>query len=248
MINKCLSLICFLVAVWLNAQTFSGKVIDGATNLPFEMVSVFFDNTTIGTTTNEKGEFSIDYNDAVQSTLIISFLGYEKVYISDYRSRNNITVTLKESADKLDEVVINADDGMSRKQKLKIFRKEFLGNSDFGKSCKILNEDVIYLRYNKADKTLTASSRSPILIKNGSLGYEISYDIVDFELVFKYLDTKTTHYTPHSVVYTGTMFYKDILLNNKKRRISKNRDKAYKGSRQHFMRALYNGNLKKRRL
>ncbi len=88
----------FLLLPYLSfSQILKGKVLDAATNQPIETVAVYFDNTTIGTSTNEKGEFAITYTDAIQSTLVISYLGYEKVLISDYRTRNNIIIELVEA-------------------------------------------------------------------------------------------------------------------------------------------------------
>jgi len=227
--------VLFFITCVSYAQTFSGKVIDAKTQQPLETVSVYFDNTTIGTTTDEHGNFSIDYTDAVQSTLVISYLGYEKVFTLDYRSQQNITISLKEAVNELDEVVIDANDGMSRSQKLKWFRKEFLGNSDYGKSCKILNEKDLRFRYNKRNRTLIAWSNKPVIIKNKSLQYEINFDIIDFEIVIGKFNAK-------SVVYTGASFYKDLNTSGKKR-ILKNRKAVYNGSVQHFMRALYNEQL-----
>lgn len=114
-----------------------------------ESVSIYFNNTTIGTTTNAEGDFSIDYYDALRSPLIISYLGYEKIILSDYRSRTFLNVELIESTNQLDEVLISPDDGLTRKQKLEIFREQFLGSSKNGWSCKILNEDDLILRYDK---------------------------------------------------------------------------------------------------
>ena len=232
MTSRVLFFLFTFCSIIVSAQTFSGKVLDAKTNLPLETVSVYFDNTTIGTTTNENGEFSIDYNDAVQSVLVISYLGYDKFFISDYRTQQNITLLLKEAVNQLDEVIIDADDGMPRAIKLRWFRKEFLGKSEFGKSCKILNEKDLRFRYNKRTRTLIAWANKPVLIKNKSLQYEISFDIEDFEIVIG-------NWNAQSVIYTGTTFYKDLNTSNKKR-IIKNREKAYKGSVQHFMRALYN--------
>ena len=110
----------------------TGRVIDKITQQPVETVSVYFNNTTIGTTTNSNGEFSIDYTDAVQSTLVISYLGFEKVLISDYRSQNNISVELVEADNALEEVHLEYDDGLTRRQKLRLFLKGFLGTSKFG--------------------------------------------------------------------------------------------------------------------
>ncbi|MBT8246086.1 MAG: carboxypeptidase-like regulatory domain-containing protein [Winogradskyella sp.] len=231
MTSRITSVLLLLSCLITHAQTLKGKVLDATTKKPLETVSVYFDNTTIGTTTSEMGEFSIDYNDAVQSTLVISFLGYEKVFISDYRNSSDIKVELKASVNQLDEVVIDTDDGMPRAQKLKWFRKEFLGKSEFGKSCKILNENDLRFRYNKQKRTLMAWSKKPVLVKNKSLQYELSFDIVDCEIVIG-------NWNAESVIYTGTSFYKDLNTRRKKKNF-KNRLKAYKGSIQHFMRALY---------
>ncbi|WP_282031195.1 carboxypeptidase-like regulatory domain-containing protein [Winogradskyella eximia] len=218
-------------------------MLDKLTQQPIETVSVYFDNTTIGTTTNDKGEFSISYTDAVQSTLVISYLGYNKVLISDFRSKNNVVIELVEADNALDEVYLEYDDGLTRRQKLRLFRKEFLGNSKFGKSCKILNEDDLILKYDKRKKDLYASCKVPLKVLNKSLQYEISYDLIDFEVNFKYANLKTREFTVNSVVYFGTSFYKE-LENFKKNKSIKNREQAYSGSVQHFMRSLYNKNLK----
>ena len=241
-INKA-SIIAFILPLFCISQTLTGRVLDKFTQQPIETVSVYFDNTTIGTTTNDKGEFSINYTDAVQSTLVISYLGYNKVLISDFRSKNNVVVELVEADNALDEVYLEYDDGLTRRQKLRLFRKEFLGTSKFGKSCKILNENDLILKYDKHKKDLYASCKVPLKVLNKSLQYEISYDLIDFEVNFKYANLKTREFTVNSVVYFGTSFYKE-LEDFKKNKSIKNRKHAYSGSVQHFMRSLYNKNLK----
>ena len=235
MTSKISFILLLFFSIKTYAQTLKGKIFDAITKAPLESVSVYFDNTTIGTTTNDLGEFSITYNDAVQSTLVISFLGYDKVFIGDYRQNKNITIELKEAVAQLDEVVINTDDGMSREMKLKWFRKEFLGKSSNGKSCKILNEKDIKLRFDKRKRTITAWSNKPIIIKNKNLHYEISFDIIDFEI-------QLGSFNASSVMYTGTCFYKDLDIKQTKK-ISRKREKTYEGSVQHFIRALYNKDL-----
>lgn len=242
MINK-LSLFFSILPLFCFSQTLTGTVVDKVTQQPIETVAVYFDNTTIGTTTDSQGEFSIAYTDAVQSTLVISYLGFEKVFISDYRTKNNIKVELVEADNALDEVHIEYDDGLTRRQKLRLFRKEFLGTSKFGKSCKILNEDDLVLKYDKQNKALYASSNVALKIENKALKYEIAYDLIDFEINFRYANLNTLKFTIKSVTYFGTTFYKD-LNNSQKSKTEKNREKVYKGSVQHFMRSLYNKNLR----
>lgn len=237
-------ILSFLFHFFCASQTLTGRIIDKATQAPVETVAVYFDNTTIGTTTNENGEFSITYNDAVQSALVISYLGYEKVFITDYRSRTNLNIELVEASNTLDEVYLDYDDGLTRKQKLKLFRKEFLGTSKFAKSCKILNEDDLILRYNKRNKSLYASSQVPIKVKNKALQYNVTFDIIDFEVSYSYVNVKSNNFNVYSVTYLGTSFFENLKDYNRNR-IVKNREKAYKGSVQHFMRALYNKDLRK---
>jgi len=106
-----------------------------------------------------------------------------------------------------------------------------------------LNEDDLILRYNKREQTLTVNAKSPVLVKNRSLQYEIAYDIIDFEVAFRYINPEGNDYTTHSVLYTGTSFYKDLNTKNKKK-LFKNRKRAYQGSIQHFMRCLFNKSLR----
>lgn len=230
----------FLITVLINysgvTQEIKGTVIDAKTKAPIETATVYFDNTTIGVITNRKGEFSIKYSDAIQSSLIISFLGYEKKIITDYREKNNLIIFLQEKRESLNEVIINANDGMTRKQKLRYFKREFLGNSRFGKSCEILNEDDIILIYNKKNRTLTANSISPIKVKNKALQYLLTYDINSFTLTFNY--SQNNIFNIKSVGFYGNTYYEDLKDINQQKAI-KNRSKAYSGSRLQFMRSLY---------
>jgi len=246
MISRLAIFLSFFSTVIVTAQTLKGKVVDAKTNAPLEMVSVYFDNTTVGTVTNEHGEFSIDYNDAIQSTLVISILGYQKAYINDYREKMDILVALTEALNALDEVEISYDDGLTRKQKLKLFKENFLGTSKIAKSCEILNEDAIFLKYDKDEKKLFASSKNSLIISNDALGYNITYDIVDFEIVFGYVNPDRNQFNIKQVSYYGTMFFEEKDDGKRQRWRQKNREKAYEGSVQQLMRALYYKDFKEK--
>jgi hypothetical protein len=226
----------------LVAQTISGYVFDESSGEPLESVAVYFDNTTLGTTTNAEGFFSLDYTEAITSTLVFSYLGYQVHYMADYRNKSEVSMALQVRIDELEEVVIDYDDGLTRKQKLQLFRQEFLGKSAYAKSCKILNEQDIVLRYNKTNKTLLASASKPVVILNKKLNYQISYDIIDFEVQYKYLDFRDDYIRANSVIYQGTSFFRDLNKKNRKRDIL-TRDRVYRGSVQHFMRSIFNQQL-----
>ena len=233
----------FLLCTYLAfSQTISGYVFDAESNEPLESVAVYFDNTTVGTTTDSEGYFTLDYTDAIRSTLVCSYLGYESHYDNEYRSNTEVQIMLNVNVDELDVVVIGYDDGLTRQQKLKLFRREFLGQSKFARSCKIMNEDDLILRYDKTGQSLSASSPTPVLIWNKDLNYQIAYDILDFQVDFKYVDLSDNYFLTNSVIYLGTSFFRD-LNKTQKRRVVKRRTKVYKGSVQHFMRAVFNSTL-----
>lgn len=237
-----LSLIVFSCTAAFS-QTIQGVVLDQKTQEPIESASVYFDNTTIGTSTNANGAFSIASVESITSPLIISFLGYQNVIISDYSTTKTYKILLVEDLNTLDQVVINADDGMPKAIKLQQFKKQFLGFSDNAKSCTILNEEDLILSYNAELNQLSASSRKPIIIKNNNLQYLVNFDIRDFEIIYHHVDLEFKRLSIKSVVYTGTSFYQ-LLKNTNSRKAIKLRDKTYKGSVLHFMRALSKQQLK----
>ncbi len=240
--SRGLYVLFFGLSLSVFAQTIEGRITDAVTKSPIESAAIYFDNTTRGTTTNAQGYFRLDYDEAIQSDLVISYLGYEKVYLSDYRKRKHVAIELTESADALETVYLDYDDGLTREQKLKLFRQEFLGQSKFGASCTIVNEEDLILRYNAREKSLSASAYVPVEVINKALGYRIRYDIKEFEAVFRYLNPQTGDSNLHSVMYQGTSYYEE-LEERLRKRTTKNRRKAYLGSVQHFMRALYHRKL-----
>lgn len=103
----------FLLVIYLGvftstvfAQTqISGTVVDENNN-PLPYVNVLFQNSTIGTTTDDKGWFHLTTTKKYTS-ILISFLGYEtKVIKLEKRIVSNLKIALKEEATSLDEVVL----------------------------------------------------------------------------------------------------------------------------------------------
>ena len=236
-IKKGFYLLLFLTAFTTFSQSIKGVVLDGKTNEPIESASVYFDNTTIGTSTNDKGEFSLPYKEGIKSALIISYLGYQNVMIYDYQVNKLYKILMTEDVNTLDEVVISAIDSMPRAMKLEHFRKQFLGFSDAAKSCTILNEDDLILKYNYKKKQLTAKAKKPILVQNEDLQYLVSFQINEFTIDYSYANITDKHFHIKSVIYTGTTFYQPLEEAESQKTI-KNRNKTYEGSVVHFMRAL----------
>lgn len=167
--------------------------------------------------------------------LTISALGYYTVTLEDIRKKGPLLVYLDPKIFELNEVVINSKHlTKERKARLIVFKNEFLGITDNGRSCEIENEDDISFTY-KID-TLTALSSRPIQILNKRLGYKISY----------YLDRFEYYEKSKSFFYTGSIIFNEDLSQNGERKqfYERNRKYAFLGSRMNFFRALWSDDLK----
>ena len=106
------SIIIFLVILCLpfvaSAQKLTGRVIDANTSEPLIGASLYWKNTTAGTTTSADGSFTLKRVHGFD-TLVVDYLGYDvwEQELSD-RDVNTITIELKPSAVDIDAVVIES--------------------------------------------------------------------------------------------------------------------------------------------
>lgn len=204
-------------------------------NTPLESVAVYFNNTMVGTTTDENGEFSIEVKKG-QYELIISFLGFKKINYTVNTSVYNkpLAFSLKEEKNMLDEIIIKKtvyDDEW--KHNLAVFRNEFIGRTELSKDCKILNPEVLYFDFDAKKSTLSAFARKPLLIKNKGLGYFITYELENFVR------------TKNSITYLGYTRYEELKGGKRKqKRWKKNRLKTYNGSATHFYKSITENSFK----
>ena len=86
-----------------NLQNVKGTILDGRNNTPLADVSVVVKGTGIGAKTGATGEYTVKAKPG--DVITFSFAGYE-TYEVTVRNQTTINYTLKESASKLDEVVV----------------------------------------------------------------------------------------------------------------------------------------------
>jgi len=224
----CLNLTC-------KAQIIHGEVLDESTKKPIPFANVYFNGTLKGTSTDSLGLFYLKYLENQKLPLSISYIGYYSKNISNYNSKKELKILLKQKTFELTAVELKTKKTKNkRKQKERIFKKEFLGQSFRSNGCSIKNIKDIELTFSKDKKTLFAFANKPIIITNTYLGYEIEYYLNKF------------YYKRDTVFIQGTYFFsepkiRDIAILAK---IKKHRKSAYLGSRMHFIRALYNNKLK----
>ncbi len=119
---KSLSLLCFLlISTFTFAQktiSLKGKVIDETTKLPIESATVYLsavkDSTVVDyTITNKLGNFDFKIKKINQPVFLkVSFIGFKQTKIqlaSVHEDKDFGTIELKESVNKLDEVVIKSE-------------------------------------------------------------------------------------------------------------------------------------------
>jgi hypothetical protein len=228
-------LIYFSITTIYAQKRIFGKVVDTNKN-PLIGASVYLNNTSVGTTTDENGEFYLLANEGYD--LVASYLGYysSKLTLDSKNISNYITFKLSSKVDVLDEVVIKKKKRISRNKRakyLRMFKQEFIGKTNLSKSCSILNEEVLEFDYDPFTSTLEVYASKPLIIKNAGLGYLITYDLVHFQL-----DSK-------EVTFLGYTKYEPLKgSQRKKNRWEEKRLKAYYGSKMHFLRTINYGNLK----
>ena len=204
----------------------------GDTKKPLPAVSVYLNNTSIGTITNSKGLFILRNIPSEKFKLIASSIGYETFaeMIDPKKISGDIIITLNPKPEQLDKVVLVPDDPNGWKKWGKLFTDLLIGTNSNSNQCHIENPEVIRLRMNP-DNTMTAFAWEPLVIMNYALGYEIKYKLEEFEYDF---NTKV-------LSYNGYALFKDLGLSNrnKEKKYEKERKETYQGSLMHFMRTYF---------
>lgn len=97
--------ILLFVSILTQAQVKISGIIKDEQNEPLPYVNVYFKGTTIGTTTDDAGKFTIT-SPKRRGRIEISFVGYQSQSIKFGPKTKYLTIILKEEASQLDEVVI----------------------------------------------------------------------------------------------------------------------------------------------
>ncbi|HTQ65260.1 MAG TPA: carboxypeptidase-like regulatory domain-containing protein [Puia sp.] len=218
--------------------TVSGKIIDGKTQQPMAGASVFCQNTTKGTISNNEGNFSLRLSNGGYD-LVVSYTGYETkvLRISNGNKENDsMRIELKEQDKSMTEVVVAGSaevaDGWAKYGQF--FLANFIGTTPNADSCTIENKDVLKFYYYKKRNKLRVKAGEEIVIMNRALGYKIKYQ----------LDSFVYDYNTRISSYTGYPLFEELTGTPDEQKIwKKNRFKSYIGSRLHFMRCWYDSTL-----
>lgn len=213
-----------------------GKIYSAKDSTAIIGASIYFDGTNLGVSSDPDGNFEIRKNEGITATLIISSLGFQTKAVPNFNGRDpkNLKIYLAESTESLGEVFLETDP-WSRKKKLNIFRREFLGNTPEALQCKIKNEEVLQLVYVPSKDILLAYADEPIEVVNRYLGFKVMYNLANFRVEFS---TGDSGFRLTSLVYyEGYNFFQELKKKPRRKHL-KNRSKTFHGSSLHFMRSL----------
>ena len=205
-------------------------------NEPKSNVTVYLNNSTTGTITNKNGEFNLEVKNGIYQ-LIISHIGFQtiKYGIDTSTYTKPLIFSLLEDVFVLDEVVISEKKNNDEwEYNFSVFIREFIGTSEFSKSCTIQNPEVLFFEFDSQNNILTAEAIATLHIKNDALGYDIFYDLKHFSIEKK------------STKYLGYSYFKELKgSKNKQKKWQKNRLKAYNGSQVHFYKSVLKNSSQK---
>jgi len=232
-----LTILCICCCIATDAQTLysiSGVVKDkrGET-LPG--AGIYLSGYTIATVTNNDGQFVLSKLKPGSYEVVVQMIGYlpysKSVVISDRAM--NISIVLSENTIQLNEVVIQADP--NREKYLQVFKEFFIGRTPNSQKCKILNPQVLYVKYDGDHNILNVTSNEFLVVENKALGYRLKYMLNLFEY----------NYNTRIVYFAGLPVFEDLKGSGAKRKLwLKNRETAYMGSPQHFFQSLYRNTVK----
>ncbi len=231
---KPLFLLLLLLPVASFAQLkITGRVIDKRYKTPILNARIVLTGDTTKYKTNEEGVYIIPNVKPGEYTLLITSNEYES-YANTWLVYDNSIVIPDIELLSIDELDLTNDKyNANRERDLNIFKMMFLGESANAKQCKILNPDVVFVKYNNMLKNLTAFSDEYINIENRALGYLIKYQL------------RTFHYLKNgSVYFDGAQKFEDLPgSESEKRKWKKERLAVYQGSLMHFLRAIIGNHL-----
>ena len=216
-----------------------GKVIQSENKMPLVGASVYAQNTTLGTTTDQDGNFAIQlYNGGYD--LAVSFAGFatQSARISNTDNRELFFELSPKEKIMQDVAIVSTGEVKNGWEKYgSFFLDEFIGTTPNRDSCVLKNTEALKFYFSKRKNRLKVFATEPLLIENRALGFLLKYD----------MDSMVHEYNAGSTLYSGYPAFEYIVPADdaEKNRWNLARQKAYEGSLLHFMKSLYKKELVK---
>jgi hypothetical protein len=226
----------FIFQLPLFAQNkISGRVIDALTKEPLANCNIFINNSTIATSSHEKGDFVIEKISLNEVEIVFRYVGYmtltKKVNFSEVNLAD-LEIELRQSVNNFSEVKVSAKRDKAWEKLLRRFTLAFLGNSPFAEECKITNPWT--LNFEDTNNELIAKATEPLIIINQALGYEIEFEILTF----------SSSKSRYKIFGNAKFKVLDSKSDADKKKWETNRKIAFQSSSQYFFKSLIDNKLK----
>lgn len=260
-----------MACLHLSAQEIvSGRLIDSLTGAPIPFVTVYFDGTTVGTNTDEEGNYDLPLRDiSLPAVLVATHLSYRTVSRIVKSDGQQAEFSLAPVANEIAAVEVGDRD--NRKKNVAEFRDYFLGTDDWGLGASLFNEDR--LLFDRTYRTDTMRNADAIVARHGlpddlrevkwsldgkTLTFELAEDLRAKSVgpirvdapdlgyhVMVNLISFAVNYQKGTTTGLGTYYFEPYEAAAKKpaTRHARNRRETYYFSSQHFLRALFTGSL-----
>ena len=211
------------------AYTLTGTVLDSESGNTLAGAHVFVLESTVGTVTDEHGNFSLSGLTAGELKIGVSMLGFSPyTFIANPAdiAGQSYKISLKPQVYELEQVTVTGKRSRRWRKQLKTFTHHVIGDTENARETKIVNPEVLTFVQRKG--ILIAEAQKPLIIENHALGYRIHYTLVHCAIQNK---------RPQ---YKGIARFEEMEPKNARtqKRWLKNRDKAYKGSFKHLLRTM----------
>ena len=234
----CVLACCITMVAESQSFTLRGKVTDQQSGQALTGASVVCQHTTIGTTTNAEGLFSLNLPEGGYD-LAVTFSGYETFTLrisAQTASGAPLEINLRQKEKQMEEVAITVSnevkDGWTKYGGF--FQEQFIGKTPNSVRCVIENPETLRFFYNKKKNRLKVTAREELRIRNEALGYMVRYQ----------LDSFVHEYASGATLSTGFPLFEEMTGNDEQKATwAVNREKAYYGSMLHFMRCYYDSTL-----
>jgi hypothetical protein len=234
-----LILLLLFTTSMLSAQNrVEGVVVDAGTKSPIAGATIYINNTAVSAVSDSKGAFVLQGSFSWSGELVVSHIAYAKrrMPLDPKYGSDAVRIELQVQAHELENITIETKGRETWDKWGELFTSYFIGTSQFAKFCTITNPQALRFRFDRTTQTVTALSKAPLVIENKALGYRVTYDLEKFSYSFQ----------THLIAYVGTTFFEKVETASiyENRTFAANRLQAYRGSRLHFMRALYSDSLR----
>jgi hypothetical protein len=236
-LKLCLTTFFFFTITTIYAQTFTikGVVRDAKTAEIVPFANVFIANTTKGTSTNEKGEYTITKIPVGTVIISVSMVGYapaRQTVRSETDATKETDFTISPNEQELGEVKVSASRDKTWEKQFQRFSKAILGDTPLAKACTI--KDGFLINFEEAKGLLRATSTRPVEVENLALGYRVFFTMTSFLLA------------NDEIQYQGYARFEELKPVSEKEQSKwiQNRKMAFEGSDRHLFWALAQHKLK----